>query len=78
MKILMLLQNINGLGFIDYSIEPHFDINNKEVLEELKEYSKNIEIYALEDDAFIITTNDYKIFEGNIYLIKKGIVEKIN
>ncbi len=74
----MLLQNINGLGFIDYSIEPHFDINNKEVLEELKEYSKNIEIYALEDDAFIITTNDYKIFEGNIYLIKKGIVEKIN
>ena len=77
MKILMLLQNINGLGFIDYSIEPHFDINNKEVLEELKEYSENIDIYALEDDAFIITTSDYQFFEGNVYLIKKGKVKKI-
>jgi len=42
------------MGLVKFSIEPHFNINNKEVLEDLKKYSKETKIYALEDDAYII------------------------
>lgn len=48
----------NGMGLIDFSIEPHFDINNVEVLEDLKRFSKVADIYALEDDAYIIVEDD--------------------
>lgn len=78
MKILVYLQNINGIGLVEFSIEPHFNINNKEVLEDLKKYSKETKIYALEDDAYIIMENkEIKLF-GNIYSIENENVIKIN
>lgn len=43
-----------GMGLVDFSIEPHFNINNLEVLDDLKKYSKHTNIYALENDAYII------------------------
>jgi peptidase E len=53
-----------GMGLVNFSIEPHFDYNNKTVLKDLKEFSKKTDIYALEDDAYIIiednTTNFYR------------------
>ena len=48
----------NGMGLVDFSVEPHFNINNIEVLEDLKKFSENICIYALEDNAFIIVENE--------------------
>lgn len=78
MTILTFRQNINGLGLLNYSIEPHFNINNKDVLEDLKNFSENNDIYALEDDAFIIVEDDNKIMNGNIYLIRNKIITKIN
>lgn len=78
MKTLVKLQNINGMGLIEFSIEPHFNINNKEVLEDLKKYSEETKIYALEDDAYIIIENKEMKFFGNIYLIENKNVEKIN
>lgn len=48
----------NGMGLIDFSIEPHFDINNIDVLEDLKRFSKEVDIYALEDDAYIIVEDN--------------------
>lgn len=59
-----------GMGLVDFSIEPHFNINNKEVLEDLKEYSKITNIYALEDDAYIII-EDSKINFYRKYLFYK-------
>lgn len=47
-----------GMGLVDFSIEPHFDCNNTEVLEDLKKFSKITDIYALEDDAYIIIENE--------------------
>ncbi len=44
----------DGMGLVDFSIEPHFNINNKEVLDDLKNFSKTTDIYALEDNAYII------------------------
>ena len=78
MQILVLHHNINGMGLIDFSIEPHFDIENREVLNELKEYSKDVDIYALEDDSFIVIKDNQEILYGNVYMIKDEKVIKIN
>lgn len=78
MKILRQLQNINGIGLVNFSIEPHFNINNKEVLEELKMYSKNLKIYALEDNAYIIMKDKQMKFYGNIYKIEDEEVIKMS
>ena len=43
-----------GMGLVDFSIEPHFNCNNIEVLDDLKKFSKVTNIYALEDEAYII------------------------
>lgn len=69
---------MNGLGLLNYSIEPHFNINNKEVLEDLKRISEYNDIYALEDEAFIIVEGNNKKLNGNIYLIRNKIITKIN
>ena len=73
----MLLQNIDGMGFINFTIEPHFNIKNREVLQDLIEYSKDLDIYALEDDAYIIIKDKEIEYEGNIYRIYKEKIKKI-
>ena len=76
-KILALHQNINGMGFINFTVEPHFNIKNDEVLQDLIEYSKDLDIYALEDDAYIIIKNNVIKFMGNIYRIYNGKIKKL-
>lgn len=78
MKTLVSLRNIVGIGLVDFSVEPHFDIKNIEVLDELKEYSKDTDIYALEDDAFIVIADNQRKMYGNVYIIKNSDVIKIN
>ena len=68
---------MNGMGFIYFTIEPHFNKKNKEVLNDLIEYSKQLDIYALEDDAYIIIQDDDIKFFGNIYRISKGLIKKV-
>ena len=75
--ILNIHQNTNGMGFLNFTIEPHFNKNNKEVLEDLIEYSKQLDIYALEDDAYIKIQDDDIKFFGNIYRINKGLIKKV-
>ena len=65
------------MGFIDFTIEPHFNIKNEEVLNDLLDYSKDMEIYALEDDAYIIINDEDIKFEGNIYRIYNGKIKQI-
>lgn len=65
------------MGFINFTIEPHFNIKNDEVLQDLIEYSKDLDIYALEDDAYIIINNKEIRFIGNIYRISNGEIIKI-
>lgn len=59
-----------GMGLINFSIEPHFDKENQEVLNDLKQFAKFTKIFALEDNAFIIVENNDIKFYGNIYEIK--------
>ena len=55
-------QMYQGMGLVSFSVEPHFDLSNKEVLIDLLEFSKNTDIYALEDDAYIIMDNEHIYF----------------
>ncbi len=65
------------MGFINFTVEPHFNIKNDEVLQDLIEYSKDLDIYALEDDAYIIIKNNVIKFMGNIYRIYNGKIKKL-
>ena len=68
----------NGIGLIDKTIFPHFEIDNKENIKELKKLSANLEIYGMCDNAAIIEKNNETIMLGEIYKIHFGKIEKIN
>ena len=65
-----------GLGCVDVSVEPHFDINK--VSYELLELSKEYVIYGLCDDAIIVCKDGDLEFYGEIYKIEDGNVERID
>lgn len=69
----------DGIGRINYTIEPHFDINNFSLLnEELYPLSNNIKIYGLPNDTGIrIADDNYTIIEGNYYLIHNKKIKKL-
>ena len=69
------LVDYQGLGFIDLNIYPHFDIDNKEYMDEVFEISKYTRIIGLPNESFIrIKDNDID-FVGKHYFIENGIIE---
>lgn len=72
------IKEYEGLGIIDYNIYPHFDINNKEYMEEVYEVSKYIKIIGLPNESFIrIKENNIEVI-GKYYIIKDGAIESEN
>ena len=69
------LVDYQGLGFIDLNIYPHFDIDNKEYMDEVFEVSKYTRIIGLPNESFIrIKDNDID-FVGKHYFIENGVME---
>ena len=69
------LVDYQGLGFIDLNIYPHFDIDNKEYMDEVFEVSKYARIVGLPNESFIrIKDNDID-FVGKHYFIENGVME---
>ena len=69
------LVDYQGLGFIDLDIYPHFDIDNKEYMDEVFEVSKYTRIVGLPNESFIrIKDNDIE-FVGKHYFIENGVME---
>lgn len=70
----------DGLGRIGYTIEPHFDMNNKELLNnELYPVSNKLKIYGLPNDGGLRIENDNaEIVKGKIYLIENNKIEILN
>lgn len=69
--------NYKGLGLTDITIEPHFDVEDKERIENilLKDSEKN-SFVALPDESFItICENNIKVF-GNAYYFSNGDFKK--
>ncbi len=68
----------DGIGLIDITIDPHFDIKNQEQVNEAKKMSFSHVIYGLPNDAGIKITNDDVKIIGNIYVFKDGNMKVAN
>lgn len=66
----------SGLGCVDISVEPHFNIDK--VSDEILELSKEYVIYGLCDDAIIVCKGGDLEFYGEIYKIEAGNVERMD
>lgn len=59
-----------GLGLVDITIDPHFDINNEEQVKEIKINSKKRRIIGLPNDSAIIISNKQVKYIGTVYLFE--------
>lgn len=68
-----------GIGRINYTIEPHFDIDNKVLLQnELYSLSEKMTIYGLPNNTGVrIIDSNFEILYGDFYKISNNEVEKI-
>ena len=62
----------SGLGLADITIKPHFEPENKRIVSKLLQISKNLPIYAMEDDSAIFVVGDRISSMGDIHLIHQG------
>lgn len=65
-----------GLGCVDISVEPHFDTNF--LTDELLDLSEKYTIYGLCDNSMIICYDSHTDFIGDVYIIEKRKLKKIN
>lgn len=63
-----------GLGFVDFSVEPHFV--REKLSDELLELSKEYMIYGLCDDSIIVSKNGKVSFYGEVYQLKDGQIHR--
>ena len=68
----------NGISLTDINVYPHFDINNKEFLEEVKMVSKIKTLIALPNESFIKLDDEQIEFCGNCYKVVNDNIIKIN
>lgn len=62
----------NGIGVTDITIDPHFDINNKEQVNEIEKNSKNIRIIGLPNESVVSIFNNEIKYIGDIYIYENG------
>lgn len=68
-----------GINLLDISIEPHFKVRGNETnLNELLRISEEHDIYAMCDNGAIVGRGKEQFFYGEIYLISKGKVKRID
>lgn len=68
----------NGISLTDINVYPHFDINNKEFLEEVKMVSKIKSLIALPNESFIKLDDEQIEFCGDCYKVTNDNIIKIN
>lgn len=61
-----------GIGLIDVTIDPHFDINNKKQVNEALKMSSNCIIYGIPNDSCIKIVDGTLYLIGTIYIFKNG------
>lgn len=57
----------NALGLVDITIDPHYDVKNKEQVSENKKWSKKVPIIGLPDNSFIVVDNGKVNIYGRNY-----------
>ena len=66
-----------GLSLVNITIEPHFDIDNKEQLKDVLKSSFEYDIIALPNESAVIVEDDNIIFIGTYYFIKNGKIKGV-
>lgn len=66
----------NGIGLIDITVDPHFDISNTEQVNEAKKMSLKHVIYGVSNSSCIKITNGTIKMIGKIYIFKDGNIEE--
>lgn len=69
------LKIYEGLGVVDFSVEPHFDKDN--ITDELLAISKEYPFYGICDDGAIICTDGDVLFCGDVFYIDNGQINKV-
>ena len=67
----------DGIGLTDINVYPHFDINNKEFLEEVKMVSKIKVLIALPNESFIKLDDEQIEFCGDCYKVANDNIIEI-
>lgn len=67
-----VIEDYEGLGYIDINIYPHLDFNNIDYLKEVFEVSNYTKIVALPNDSFIRIENNNIDFVGEYYTIQNS------
>lgn len=67
-----VIEDYEGLGYIDINIYPHLDFNNIDYLKEVFEVSNYIKTVALPNDSFIRIENNNIDFVGEYYTIQNS------
>ena len=65
-----------GLGFTDTTIDPHFDINNKEQVNEIVNSSYKHRIIGLPNDSCIVIKDKNTYYINNYFVVKDGKIEE--
>lgn len=67
-----VIEDYEGLGYIDINIYPHLDFNNIDYLKEVFEVSNYTKTVALSNDSFIRIENNNIDFVGEYYTIQNS------
>lgn len=67
----------DGIGLTDINVYPHFDINNKEFLEEVKMVSKIKALIALPNESFIKLDDEQIEYCGDCYKVANDNIIEI-
>lgn len=62
----------NGLGLVDVTIDPHFDINNEIQVSEAKKFSFRHEIIGLPDTSAVIVSDEGIKYVGDYFKFVDG------
>ena len=68
----------DGINLTDISIDPHFDINNKEQVDEALKMSKIHKIYGVPEDSGIKVEEDKIKLIGDIFIFEDGFLKEGN
>ena len=62
-----------GINLVDTTIDPHFDINDSEQVNEAIRMSKTHKIYGVPNDSCIKISNNILKLIGNVYIYEDGL-----
>ena len=64
----------DGLGLADITVKAHFDLQNEELCQKLRQVSMTLPVCAMEDESAIFVKDGHIACTGRIHWIDKGII----